>query len=65
LVFVSLPVAPLVQDRVRLDAILTVVDAKHILKHLDDTQIEEGAENEVSACHRKPLSRAAADLLLP
>ncbi|KAI3428122.1 hypothetical protein D9Q98_006505 [Chlorella vulgaris] len=34
------------KDRVRLDAILTVVDAKHILKHLDDTQIEEGAENE-------------------
>ena len=36
------------QERVRLDAILTVVDAKHVVQHLDDTQIEEGAENEVS-----------------
>lgn len=35
------------QERVRLDAILTVVDAKHILQHLDDSQIQEGAENEV------------------
>ncbi|EFN57972.1 hypothetical protein CHLNCDRAFT_142112 [Chlorella variabilis] len=34
------------KDLVRLDAILTVVDAKHILQHLDDAQIEEGAENE-------------------
>lgn len=34
------------KERVRLDAIVTVVDAAHILQHLDDTQIEEGAENE-------------------
>ena len=42
-----LPGSPGVQERVRLDAILTVVDAKHVLQHLDDQQIEEGAENEV------------------
>ena len=45
----------------RLDAILTVVDAKHVLQHLDDQQIEEGAENEVTvgAAQRAPLMQCA------
>lgn len=38
-----------------------VVDAAHILQHLDDTQIEEGAENEV----RAPGSRAVHLRVLP
>ncbi|KAL4443598.1 hypothetical protein ABPG75_011335 [Micractinium tetrahymenae] len=33
------------KERVRLDAILTVVDARHITHHLDK-EVEEGAENE-------------------
>ena len=43
------------QEKVRLDAILTVVDARHILQHLDDTQIQEGAENEVCYTHKHRL----------
>lgn len=30
----------------RLDGIVTVVDAKHLVQHLDDQQKPEGAENE-------------------
>lgn len=37
------------QERVRLDAILTLVDAKHALEHLKEEK-EEGVENEVSSC---------------
>lgn len=33
------------QDKVRLDAIITVVDAKHIVQHLDEVK-PEGVENE-------------------
>jgi G3E family GTPase len=46
------------QDRVRLDAILTVVDAKHVLQHLDEEKAE-GVENEVSlwASQRTRLPR--------
>ena len=38
------------QARYRLDAILTVVDAKHVIQHLDEDK-PEGVENEVSMGH--------------
>lgn len=46
----ALPIArphrlPAPQERCRLDAILTLVDAKHVLRHLDE-QKPEGVENE-------------------
>lgn len=40
-----------------------VVDAAHILQHLDDTQIEEGAENEARSrgrCSARRLPGAGA-----
>ena len=36
---------PVITDLYRLDAIITVVDAKHIERHLEDTKAE-GVENE-------------------
>lgn len=48
------------QDRLRLDAILTIVDAKHILPHLDEVK-PEGVENEVRRC---PLNRCRPQLSL-
>lgn len=54
----SLAGCPL-QERVQLDAILTVVDAKHVLQHQDDTQIEEGAENEVGGACSASAAQAA------
>jgi G3E family GTPase len=37
-------------EKLQLDAIVTVVDAKHIEQHLDDEK-PEGVENEVSRMH--------------
>ena len=35
-----------IRERARLDAIITVLDAKHIVMHLDDKERAEGVENE-------------------
>ena len=40
-------------EHLRLDAIITIVDAKHIEQHLDE-QKPEGVENEV--CHERTMS---------
>ncbi len=34
------------QDNIRLDGVVTLVDAKHVEQHLDDKQKSEGAVNE-------------------
>jgi G3E family GTPase len=46
--FIIIPVGvyACAQEHYRLDAIVTVVDAKHLIQHLDD-QKPEGVENEV------------------
>ena len=42
-------------EKLQLDAIVTVVDAKHIEQHLDDEK-PEGVENEVRCVHQATLS---------
>eukprot|EP00983_Pelagomonas_calceolata_P059148 1145806-Pelagomonas_calceolata.AAC.4 len=49
------------QEHYRLDALLTVVDAKHVIQHLDEEK-PEGVENEVRATSR--LIRHPAAYLL-